>query len=121
MSIPPGFLYRLIVDVATSDDHKVLEHSAEGAQPTTIYIFTHPGSQEAGMEWTSTIHQQYTDLIYDTIDKDGQVNILLLFGASCLNAQVCCVCSLPNWHLRPFKAKRDPARMTAHKVRASYR
>jgi hypothetical protein len=48
---------RLIVDKVASDDNKVLDGSAEVAQPTTPYVFTGPGSQEAGMgmEWISTI------------------------------------------------------------------
>ena len=106
---------------------KVLEGSAEVAQPTTVYVFTGQGSQEPGMGmdlynsspaaraiWEGadthllavygfsiveiikdnpkkkTIHfggikgqaicQRYMDMTYDTMDKDGNVKTLPLFG-----------------------------------------
>lgn len=106
---------------------KVLEGSAEVAQPTTVYVFTGQGSQEPGMGmdlynsspaaravWDGadahllavygfsiveivknnpkgkTIHfggikgqairQRYMDMTYDTMDKDGNVKTLPLFG-----------------------------------------
>jgi fatty acid synthase subunit alpha, fungi type len=106
---------------------KVLDGSAEVAQPTTVYVFTGQGSQEPGMGmdlynsspaaravWEGadahllavygfsiveivkdnpkekTIHfggikgqairQRYMDMTYDTMDKDGNVKTLPLFG-----------------------------------------
>ncbi|KIM71056.1 hypothetical protein PILCRDRAFT_17432 [Piloderma croceum F 1598] len=59
MTLQPPFFSKekrkLIVDEATSGDNKVLEGPAEVAQPTPAYVFTRLGSQEAGMEWMSTI------------------------------------------------------------------
>lgn len=115
------------VETFNSNGEKVLEGSAEVAQPTTVYVFTGQGSQEPGMGmelynnspaaravWESadahltavygfsiiefvqknpkekTIHfggikgqairQRYMDMTYDTMDKDGNVKTLPLFG-----------------------------------------
>ena len=115
------------VETFNSNGEKVLEGSAEVAQPTTVYVFTGQGSQEPGMGmelynsspaaravWEEadahltavygfsiiefvtqnpkekTIHfggikgqairQRYMDMTYDTMDKDGNVKTLPLFG-----------------------------------------
>lgn len=115
------------VETFNSQGEKVLEGTAEVAQPTTVYVFTGQGSQEPGMGmdlynnspaarsvWEAadahlmavygfsiveivkdnpkekTIHfggikgqairQRYMDMSYDTMDKDGTVKTLPLFG-----------------------------------------
>lgn len=115
------------IETFNNSGEKVLEGSAEVAQPTTVYVFTGQGSQEPGMGmdlynsspaaravWEGadahllavygfsiveivkdnpkekTIHfggikgqairQRYMDMTYDTMDKDGNVKTLPLFG-----------------------------------------
>ncbi|KZT67951.1 hypothetical protein DAEQUDRAFT_367722 [Daedalea quercina L-15889] len=115
------------VETTNSQGEKVLEGTAEVAQPKTVYVFTGQGSQEPGMGmdlynnspaarsvWEAadahltavygfsiveivkdnpkekTIHfggikgqairQRYMDMTYDTMDKDGNVKTLPLFG-----------------------------------------
>lgn len=115
------------VETINSQGEKVLEGTAEVAQPKTVYVFTGQGSQEPGMGmdlynnspaarsvWEAadthltavygfsiveivkdnpkekTIHfggikgqairQRYMDMTYDTMDKDGNVKTLPLFG-----------------------------------------
>ena len=115
------------VETVNSQGEKVLEGTAEVAQPKTVYVFTGQGSQEPGMGmdlynnspaarsvWEAadahltavygfsiveivkdnpkekTIHfggikgqairQRYMDMTYDTMDKDGNVKTLPLFG-----------------------------------------
>ncbi|KZT01368.1 fatty acid synthase [Laetiporus sulphureus 93-53] len=119
----------MVVKVETSNakGEKVLEGTAEVAQPATVYVFTGQGSQEPGMGmdlynnspaarsvWEvadehltavygfsiveivkqnpkeKTIHfggikgqairKRYMDMTYDTMDKDGNVKTLPLFG-----------------------------------------
>lgn len=119
----------MVVKIETFNERgeKVLDGSAEVAQPTTVYVFTGQGSQEPGMGmdlynsspaaravWEGadahllavygfsiveivkdnpkekTIHfggikgqairQRYMDMTYDTMDKDGNVKTLPLFG-----------------------------------------
>jgi fatty acid synthase subunit alpha, fungi type len=119
----------LVINVQTFNnlDQKVLEGTAEVAQPATAYVFTGQGSQEPGMGmelyntspaaravWDAadahllavygfsiveivkdnpkekTVHfggikgqairQRYMDMTYDTMDKDGNVKTLPLFG-----------------------------------------
>jgi fatty acid synthase subunit alpha len=120
---------KMVVKIKTTNDRgeEVLEGSAEVAQPTTVYVSTGQGSQEAGMgidlynsspaaraAWDGVdahllavygfsiievvkdnpkdktihfggirgqaIHQRYMDMTYDTMDKDGNVKTLPLFG-----------------------------------------
>lgn len=115
------------VETFNSQGEKVLEGTAEVAQPTTVYVFTGQGSQEPGMGmdlynnspaarsvWEAadahltavygfsiveivkanpkekTIHfggikgqqirSRYMEMTYDTMDKDGNVKTLPLFG-----------------------------------------
>ncbi|OBZ72637.1 Fatty acid synthase subunit beta [Grifola frondosa] len=115
------------IETFNSNGDKVIEGTAEVAQPTTVYVFTGQGSQEPGMGmdlynsspaarsvWEAadehlaavygfsiveivkdnpkekTIHfggikgqairQRYMDMTYDTMDKDGNVKTLPLFG-----------------------------------------
>ncbi|PCH42040.1 fatty acid synthase [Wolfiporia cocos MD-104 SS10] len=115
------------VETTNANGEKVLEGTAEVAQPKTVYVFTGQGSQEPGMGmdlynnspaarsvWDvadahltavygfsiveivkdnpkeKTIHfggikgqairQRYMDMTYDTMDKDGNVKTLPLFG-----------------------------------------
>ncbi|GBE87869.1 fatty acid synthase [Sparassis crispa] len=115
------------VETFNGKGEKVLEGTAEVAQPKTVYVFTGQGSQEPGMGmdlynsspaarsvWDAadahltavygfsivqivkdnpkekTIHfggikgqairQRYMDMTYDTMDKDGNVKTLPLFG-----------------------------------------
>ncbi|KAI0685962.1 fatty acid synthase [Cytidiella melzeri] len=115
------------VNAVNQRGEKVIEGTAEVAQPTTVYVFTGQGSQEPGMGmelynnsaaaravWDAadahltavygfsileivkvnpkdkTIHfggikgqairQRYMDMTYDTMDKDGNVKTLPLFG-----------------------------------------
>ena len=119
----------IVVKVSTVNQRgeKVLEGTAEVAQPTTVYVFTGQGSQEPGMGmelynnspaarsvWDAadahltavygfsiieivksnpkekTVHfggikgqairQRYMDMTYDTMDKEGNVRTLPLFG-----------------------------------------
>ena len=119
----------LVVKVTTSNSSgdKVIEGTAEVAQPRTTYVFTGQGSQEPGMGmdlynnspaaravWEGAdkhllavygfsivdivknnpkdktiyfggikgqqIRQRYMDMTYDTMDKDGNVKTLPLFG-----------------------------------------
>ncbi|CAL1716945.1 unnamed protein product [Somion occarium] len=119
----------LVLKVTTQNERgeKVIEGTAEVAQPATVYVFTGQGSQEPGMGmelynnspaarsvWDAadehlaavygfsiveivkdnpkekTIHfggikgqairQRYMDMTYDTMDKDGNVKTLPLFG-----------------------------------------
>lgn len=91
-------------------DEKALEGTAEVAQLTTVYMCTGQGSQEPSMcmdiyslspaayaVWEDMdahllmvygfsiikivkVHQCYMDMIYDTMDKDGNINTFPLFG-----------------------------------------
>lgn len=119
----------IVVKIETVNDRgeKVLQGSAEVAQPTTVYVFTGQGSQEPGMGmdlynsspaaravWDGadahllavygfsiieivkdnpkekTIHfggikgqairKRYMEMTYDTMDKDGTIKTLPLFG-----------------------------------------
>lgn len=119
----------IVVNVQTLNQRgeKVIDGTAEVAQPTTVYVFTGQGSQEPGMGmelynnspvarsvWDAadahltvvygfsileivknnpkdkTIHfggikgqairQRYMEMTYDTMDKDGNVKTLPLFG-----------------------------------------
>lgn len=119
----------MAVNIKTENQRgeKVIEGTAEVAQPNTVYVFTGQGSQEPGMGmdlynnspaaravWDAadahltavygfsiveivknnpkekTIHfggikgqairQRYMDMTYDTMDKDGNVKTLPLFG-----------------------------------------
>ncbi|KAI0077780.1 fatty acid synthase [Panus rudis PR-1116 ss-1] len=119
----------MVVNVTTHNQRgeKIIEGTAEVAQPATVYVFTGQGSQEPGMGmdlyksspaarsvWDAadehltavygfsiveivkdnpkekTIHfggikgqairQRYMDMTYDTMDKDGNVKTLPLFG-----------------------------------------
>jgi fatty acid synthase subunit alpha len=119
--------YVVKVETFNDRDEKVIEGTAEVAQPPTAYVFTGQGSQEPGMGmelynnspaahavWDAadahllavygfsiieivkdnpkekTIHfggikgqairQRYMDMTYDTMDKDGNVKTLPLFG-----------------------------------------
>ncbi|KAH9950013.1 fatty acid synthase [Amylocystis lapponica] len=82
----------IVVKVETMNDNgdKVLVGTAEVAQPSTVYVFTGQGSQEPGQPEEKTVHfggikgqairQRYMDMTYDTMDKDGNVKTLPLFG-----------------------------------------
>lgn len=117
----------LKIETFNDRDQKVIEGTAEVAQPSTAYVFTGQGSQEQGMGmelyntspaaravWDAadvhlaavygfsiveivkdnpkekTVHfggikgqairQRYMDMTYDTMDKDGNVKTLPLFG-----------------------------------------
>ncbi len=50
----------IVVKVQTVNQRgeKVLEATAEVAQPTTVYVFTGQGSQERGVEWSFTTTPQ---------------------------------------------------------------
>ena len=91
-------------------DEKALKGTAEVAQLTTVYMCTGQGSQEPSMcmdiyslspaayaVWEGMdahllvvygfsiikivkVHQCYMDMIYDTMDKDGNINTFPLFG-----------------------------------------
>ena len=91
-------------------DEKALKGTAEVAQLTTVYMCTGQGSQEPSMcmdiyslspaayaVWegmdahllvvygfsiikTVKVHQCYMDMIYDTMDKDGNINTFPLFN-----------------------------------------
>lgn len=61
----------IVVNVQTVNQRgeKVLEGTAEVAQPSTVYVFT-----------GQAIRQPYMNMTYDTMDKDGNVKTLPLFG-----------------------------------------
>jgi fatty acid synthase subunit beta len=70
----------IVVDIVTSNvrGEKVLEGSAEVSQPTTVYVFTGQGSQEAGMGMDLYNSSPAARAVWDSADA----HLLAVYGFS---------------------------------------